>query len=114
MASIVEPVVSTLVAGIEAYARRDRIRFSHASVLTSNFSDLKSKLRRGDMFIYVGVASSARVPWRDLKDQGVFRVYYQTEPFHTCAMWDDSVDELWDFSWHNIEACHKQRFRQDV
>ena len=38
---------------------------------------------------------------------GVYTIYYQTEPRHTvgCRLHNDSVHELWDYSWANIDAC---------
>ena len=35
----------------------------------------------------------------------MFTVYYQTEPREACHLtrWD-GIDEIWDYSYHNIEA----------
>lgn len=79
--------------------------------------------------------TNRRIPWQQLGDRGIWRILYQTEPVHFCKArrpgWPPSsnaalrkpvrtrrrgasfstrgrpvMDELWDFSWHNLEACH--------
>ena len=103
---ILEPVMRTLVAGIRQYPRFGSIHFLQAAVTWAAFRNLKRKLRRGDIFVWVGVAGSRNVPWQSLRQFGIFTVHYQTEPWDVgCALYRDSVDELWDFSWHNIDAC---------
>ena len=66
-----------------------------------------TRLRAGDIFVWVGLSMS-QAPWRELGERGVRRILYQTEPAHHCAarrVGRFAVDELWDFSWHNLEAC---------
>ena len=109
LSSVVEPVVSTLVAGVHQYPRFDKIRLSYASVVARapNISNATNVLtRRGDIFVWVGEAGRRLVPWAALRRKGVFSIFYQTEAENRgCALYRDAVDELWDFSWHNIEAC---------
>ena len=106
---IVAPVVSTLIAGVRAYNKFDRIQLSHRSVTTPALRNLTDYLRKGDMFVWVGEAGKGYVPWRQLLAHGVFAVLYQTEPLNVqCALYSDSVNEIWDFSWHNIESCRER------
>lgn len=80
-------------------------------------------LRRGDFFIWIGLNERFRQPWQKLRERGVKRVYYQTEPesewpmrrgLPTCFYSTEKVDELWDFSWQNIERCAPFRTKQPV
>jgi hypothetical protein len=66
-------------------------------------------LMAGDVFIWIGPIGSELVPWADLRMRGVRTVYYQTEPVNGCALAGSSPDEVWDFSWHNIDACRPKR-----
>lgn len=43
-----------------------------------------------------------------LRNRGVKLVYYQTEPVESCQLTLNEVDEIWDFSWHNIDNCKGQ------
>ena len=76
---------------------------NHSAAFHANVSTL----RRGDVFVWVG-PSMAQAPWSELGARGVRRIVYQTEPVHYCAarcVGRYAVDELWDFSHHNLEAC---------
>ena len=70
----------------------------------------------GDGFVWVGINGRFAVPWTTLRRRGVRTVYYQTEPIYLaagapCVRYNKSVgmvskiDELWDFSHHNLEVC---------
>jgi hypothetical protein len=107
LASIYEPVVSTLVAGVQQYAGLSNIRFSYASVTAEEIANASKITRRGDFFIWVGEAGRRYVPWANLRRRKVFSVFYQTEPLHECAFRSDVVDEIWDFSWHTIDVCRR-------
>jgi len=50
---------------------------------------------------------SARTLFRKLRSKNVYTVYYQSEPVVDCqeGRWD--VDEMWDFSFANMEMCEK-------
>jgi len=50
LASIYEPVVSTLVAGVQQYAGLSNIRFSYASVTAEEIANASKITRRGDFF----------------------------------------------------------------
>ena len=85
----------TLVAGIRQYPRFGSIHFLQAAVTWAAFRNLKRKLRRGDIFVWVGVAGSRNVPWQSLRQFGIFTVHYQTEPWDVgCALYRDSVGTL--------------------
>jgi len=43
-----------------------------------------------------------------LRDRGVKIVYYQSEPVDVCGIPSRFVDEMWDYSWHNIDNCKDQ------
>ena len=73
-----------------------------------------SQLRRGDVFIWVGLFSAWEVPWQSLRRQGVRTVYFQVEPADGCAIRGEDYhlhgqnlqpDELWDYSLHNVDKC---------
>ena len=71
---IVQPVVSTLLAGVRAYSRASSIRLSHASVAGATIAfNLTSSdvVRPGDIFVWVGEAGRRLVPWRHLRRRGV-------------------------------------------
>jgi len=46
-------------------------------------------------------------PWMGLQKRGVWRIWYQTEPTHTYLFSRVKVDEIWDFSYHNINAARR-------
>jgi len=41
------------------------------------------------------------------KRLGVYRIYYQTEPVKGCEYRSYTVNEIWDYSWKNIDNCAK-------
>ena len=63
----------------------------------------------GSLFIWLGWGRKGRygrnrqVPWKVLGGRGIYRVYYQSEPVTTLVYTKEDVDEIWDFSWHNID-----------
>jgi hypothetical protein len=85
-----------------------------------------------DLLVWVGVAGYAEVPWRALRARSVRLVYYNSEPLTDCphrrvtfsrptftsdgqqcvirgigCVIDGSmVDELWDYSVHNLNLCN--------
>ena len=98
-----EPVVSTLLEG----ARKTLSGFDVQEVLLPtpviNSSFLKL-FTYGDVAVCVGPLVCPRLEWNTLKRHHVRTIYFQTEPTHRCLHFH-GVDEVWDFSWHNIEAC---------
>ena len=88
-----------------------------------------------DLLVWVGVAGYAEVPWRALRARSVRLVYYNSEPLTDCphrrvsffrptftgdgqqcvirntgCVIDGSmVDELWDYSVHNLNICNRTR-----
>ena len=90
------------------------------------------ELQAGDLMVWVGVGGMTQVPWVHLRNRNIRTVYYNAEPLdrcfgararHVCSMrptftsdgqqcvlrtghvidpaW---VDEVWDYSSHNIEV----------
>ena len=49
------------------------------------------------------------MPWKVLGARGVYRIYYQSEPVTSLVYTKDEVDEVWDFSWHNIDKVSTQK-----
>jgi hypothetical protein len=104
--SMYEPMKSTLIAGVREYAGRRHFRFSHAIVHDNGIPQISHVANRGDMFIWLGEAGRNTVPWRNLRRRGVFSIYFQTEAWdNSCALYARDVDEMWDYSFHNIEEC---------
>ena len=102
------PVTGTLVAAFRASPNVE-VKNGAGTKRNDSFAFLRSVdwLRRGDIFVWVGLSMS-QAPWLTLGQRGVRRVLYQTEPTHRCEarrVGRFAVDELWDFSHHNLEAC---------
>ena len=70
-----------------------------------------SSLRAGDALVWVGINGMRSQPWAQLRRRGVRTVYYNTEPlgvgYYKAMLCPHvfSVDEVWDFSWSNIDRC---------
>lgn len=106
-----EQVVATLMDGFHSVSKPpvvvygQGVRRRHSAAYQGNLS----KLRAGDALIWVGWGfADAATPWAELGQRGVRRVFYQCEPEHRCAsrrVGRYAVDEMWDFAWHNFEAC---------
>ena len=62
-------------------------------------------LQDGDVFVWIGPVGSDVPPWRALRERGVRTVYYQTEPFDGCQVAGSASEEIWEFSWHNVDMC---------
>jgi len=95
------------------------IRRRHRTAYLGNLSLLTA----GDAVIWIGYGfPDPANPWVDLGRRGIRRILYQCEPQHKCAARTVTaalqastrqligrgryaIDELWDFSWHNLEAC---------
>ena len=69
----------------------------------------------GSILIWLGwgrkgrYGRNRRVPWKVLGGRGVYRIYYQSEPVTSLVFTKDEVDEVWDFSWHNIDKVSTQK-----
>ena len=63
----------------------------------------------GDIFVWVGSFNYPIAGWQTLRDRGVRRIFYQTEPVNNCSVPARAlatlIDEVWDFSEHNLESC---------
>lgn len=106
-----EMVVATLLRGFSAAEDPPKLIYGHGVRRGHEvaFQRNISLLRRGDAFVWVGYGFAfGATPWIDLGRRGVRRVFYQCEPEHRCAsrtVGRFPIDEMWDFAWHNLEAC---------
>ena len=101
-----EPVVSTLHQGVKATFPTWKIENTLLPNVTAASDPLLfAHLRHPDVMICIGPLACPLVPWEGLRRRRVLTVYYQTEPLHECTHL--SADEVWDFSWHNIEMCEQ-------
>ena len=105
------PVVGTLLegfrhaeAGVEILLGVGFSLAYHAAI---------GRLRREDVLLWVGTNGKLSQPWRKLRNAGVRTVYYNTEPMYhaPCDRYADTVDELWDFSYFNLERCAQAPMR---
>jgi hypothetical protein len=90
-------------------------------------------LKRGDILVWLGcsgnklvstvkqqsestskslfMSDSSLFKFAELRARGVKIVYYQSEVMHLgekCVMSSRDVDEMWDYSYHNIDNCKTQ------
>lgn len=104
------PVMSTLVQGF----RHAAVELVAGAGLTREYKRQLARLRPGDIFVWVGLNERLSQPWSGLGQRRVKRIYYQTEPTprHDCTHltrpYKIEVEEVWEFSHHNIEGCAKQ------
>ena len=114
-----EPVTNTVLTGLRAELHSHEIRElrtiigQHGQTRDPSFP-LRMQpekllagraLRAGDVFVWVGASGHDQVPWRALRDLGLYTIYYQSEPVRSCSLSRAEVDEIWDFSWSNIDSC---------
>ena len=64
-------------------------------------------LDSGSVLICVGTETNRFVDWESLKSDGIYRIYYQTEAGDPDRCGPEDVDEIWDYSWANIDHCQK-------
>ena len=116
-----EPVTNTVLTGLRAKLHSHEIRElrtiigQHGQTRDPNFplrmqpEELLAgrALRAGDVFLWVGASGHDQVPWRALRGMGLYTctIYYQSEPVRSCSLSRAEVDEIWDFSWSNIDSC---------
>ena len=114
-----EPVASTLLAAAQPFFRARNASLDvrtigpEAMANTSYWFADALKLCHGSVFVWLGIYLSNTVPWERLHKLGVRIIYYQTEvlvaesvdPKVRCLLPSPLVDEVWDFSWHNIDFC---------
>lgn len=94
-----------------------------------HFLDMMRSLNSQDMFVWVGQSMHDRVQWREMRANGVYTVYYQTEPLdaNRGCKWPmpglegmygadhknqaipkmpAPMHELWDYSLWNLFVCY--------
>ena len=106
-ASLVEPVVATLMAGFRGAPNRKAFALNRVTGGPDRFNSLVSTAKRGDVLVWVDNNEGARYDLRPLRSRGVHVVWYQTKPTEdgSCAVTKDEVEEIWDYSWKNIDDC---------
>ena len=98
------PVMGTLIAGLQ----RPGVDLVFGIGFSQRYQQMIDSLRCGDTFIWVGVNGKLSQPFWQLRKRGVRTVYYNTEPavgYIRCDRDRRHVDELWDFSFHNMLRC---------
>jgi len=102
-----KPVTDTLIEGLRAMGVPSLLTVTeHYRCDEECMQPQWLKPQQGDMFLWVGNPGNVKVPFAAIQARGVFTVFYQSEPRHACQFTAaDGVDEVWDYSWHNIEAC---------
>ena len=104
---IYAPVVGTLVKGVAEAMPRWKVH----TLLLRNLSSAPLQLEEmehlewPDVAVCIGPLGCPSMPMHALRSRSVLTVHYQTEPLHLCSPLFHSVDEVWDFSWHNIATC---------
>jgi hypothetical protein len=108
------PVTSTLRAGFQNLSVEVTVGSGTRGAEAADFRGNLSNLVAGDVYIWVGMGRAIEMresPWRDLQRRGVLTVLYQTEPVDGCKAFraggkrEVAVDEIWDFSLHNLLGC---------
>ena len=110
------PVMDTLVAGFAhlpaavsaAIGTLNVVSGSGVAAKSPEYNQMTRLVRDlgpRDLFLFIGPIGSESVPWDAMRARGVRTVYYQTEPVNGCALSKARPDEVWDFSWHNLDAC---------
>ena len=110
------PFLETIRLGASHLLGASHVRVRYAWHKRPNFAPLRN-LSRGDAFVWIGFFLKDQVPWAMLRKQGVFAVYYQTEPLAGTEGFCDLrwtfnrsvVDEVWDYSHHNIDQCRDSK-----
>jgi hypothetical protein len=126
-----EPIRASVVAGLKSHTLAHRWSVSSHVVADAQFFGAAMNntrralqedrrilerrlqpLKRGDLFVWIGEAWESAVPVKMLRKRGVRTVYYQTEPVRSCSIRPltrrqgmDRFDEVWDYSWRNLDIC---------
>ena len=115
------PIVQTLVIGFNASGSIVTVESVAASTAAAGaFSTAMANLNARDTFIWVGPKQHYYPPWTRMRANGVFTVYYQTEPLTAgsgCMLpplrrqatprpgSKSLMHELWDYSVFNLRQC---------
>ena len=110
------PIIETLRAGFLHATPHTSLSGAAAAPLALHRGRELSSSSSAATCVHVGPWGHEMVPWHDLKRRGVIAVYDQTEPVDNCY---DSKrgalpntypepQEIWDFAWHNLDACARQ------
>jgi len=105
-----KPLTDTLLGGLGAVGVNASLTIVEAKRCDANcFRRALAPVGRRDVFLWIGNPGGVAVPWAEMRSRGAYNVYYQTEPRDGCHLTErDGVDEVWDYSWHNIEVCRRE------
>ena len=108
--AILDPVWRTVEAGFRHHLAGDVVVWHKTVTRSEDGRRRVAKLRRGDVYVWVGEQGADAQPWAELRSRGVTTVYYQTEPPNLpCGIDPRSdrldPDEVWDFGHGNVQAC---------
>ena len=106
IAFMYSPVVSSLLAIFRTAGISPTVQFGDP---TMHATAARASLGYGDLYIFIGEHGLARMLryfiFQSLRKRGIYTIYYQSEPRKRCIFDRKIVDEIWDFSWYNIDAC---------
>jgi len=107
---ILDPVWRTVEAGFRHRLAGDVVVWHKTVTGSPDGRRRVAKLRRGDVYVWVGEQGAGDQPWAELRGRGVATVYYQTEPpFLSCGIDPRrdvlDPDEVWDFGHGNVASC---------
>lgn len=99
------PAVVAALGGPPRVLRGQGVRALMARRWKGDPRGAAAQLGAGDVFVWLGPTGSEVPAWAAMRRAGVRTVYYQTEPADRCALARSRPDEVWDFAWHNLDAC---------
>ena len=126
---IYQPIAATLMRGLTVLGFTAKHRVVRSQGGSAARVDMLGVTRCGDVLIFVGEESgyADRVPWAQLRQRGVYTVYYNTEPRNIvrhggdvsqlhrgdsgASCWSPpsarDLDEVWDYAMSNILAAQQ-------
>jgi hypothetical protein len=119
-----EPVASTLAAAFLRYMRYTELNLTWAfevkdtdrksgSSMRERMLERTAYLQRGDVFLWLGAHGKVEkgVPLQELRERGVYTIYYRTEPFEPCQRPGlGGLDETWEYTHVNVrQKCEHAR-----
>lgn len=93
-----KPVMNTLILGFQPKKLDIKVGYY-------NWNDLK----KGDIFIWIGIVGLNNIPWIQLRKRGVYCIYFETDAINQNRISKKYVDEIWDYSWKNIDNAEKDK-----
>jgi hypothetical protein len=111
-AYLFEPLFSTLRFGLVDLVSSTAPSSSYV-VISAVINDRSTEpvaaslltLGAGDMYVHVGPMGRRRIDFRQMHANGVYIVYYQTEPRKFCQTENRDVHERWEYSLATVRLC---------